>query len=233
MPRRPRSHLPTSYFHVMNRAIRKMPLFTRSRDYRAFLKLLGDGLGRHPVRLVAYCILSNHWHLIVGPADPTELSRLMHWVTTTHAMHWHRRRKTVGQGPVYQGRFRSVVLETLDDLLRATRYVERNGLEAGLVKRAQDWPWCSLSERLRPTAPIELVTEPFLTSPAWIDYVNAPRTPAERLSEGGRPGTHTAGSVENRPVPREALRLGDDFAEEPGRLTGIAKRRHDPISRVS
>jgi putative transposase len=225
MPRRLRSHLPTGYFHVLNRASRKAPLFKRPPDYRAFLEVLSQGLARHPVRLVAYCILSNHWHLILGPTDPSTLSRLMHWVTVTHAVRWHRRRKTVGQGPVYQGRFKSEVLESLEHLMRATRYVERNALRAGLVQRAQDWPWCSLSARFRPTPPVSLVSTPFLLSDAWIDYVNAPRTPSESL----RPGTSQAETVENRPDPLDAL---DDLAEQPGGLAGVAERLEHFVGRV-
>jgi putative transposase len=58
--------------------------------------------------------------------------------------------------------------------MRTCRYVERNALRAGLVRRAQDWPWCSLADRLRPEPRLPLVSTPFLVSDAWIEYVNAP-----------------------------------------------------------
>jgi putative transposase len=102
-----------------------MPLFQRPADYRAFLAALDEGLRRHPVRLVAYCVLANHFHLVVGPTDPGRLSQLMHWVCTTHAKRWHSRRDSIGQGPVYQGRFKSFVVVEAGELVRVCRYVER------------------------------------------------------------------------------------------------------------
>jgi putative transposase len=210
MPRRKRSSYPSTYFHIINRAAGRITLFRTSQEYRAFLKVLREGLERHPVRLVSYCVLSNHWHLVMGPVGNDELSKVMHWVTATHAMRWRKRRKTVGQGPVYQGRFRALVKESPDALMSACRYVERNALSAGLVDRAQDWPWSSLTERLLDEPRVPLVDTPFLASSGWLDYVNVPRTLAERL---GRPGTRKTKSVENRPVPHDVL---GDVTEEPG-----------------
>ena len=112
MARRPRHAVPSQFFHVINRAVRKEPLFQNPRDYRAFVNILHDGLERWPVRLLSYCILPNHWHLVVEPAGTRDLSKLMHWVTTTHAVRLHRRRRTSGQGPIYQGRFKAVPIHT-------------------------------------------------------------------------------------------------------------------------
>lgn len=220
MPRRPRNQSAPGFFHVINRSVRKTPLFQRPTDYRAFLAVLDEGLRRHPVRLVAYCVLPNHFHLVAGPTDPARLSHLMHWVCTTHARRWHSHRKSIGQGPVYQGRFKAVAVEEAGELVRVSRYVERNALRAGLVRRAQDWPWCSLSDRLRPTTGLPLVTTPFLEHRGWIDYVNAPLTLAERLA---RPGSYEAETVEKRPVP-----LNDD-AEAPGWFGGGVEERENGV----
>ena len=206
MPRRPRYRSAPGYFHVLNRSVRKATLFRRPLDYRAFLDVLAAGLERHPIRLVAYCVMPNHFHLVLGPSDPPPVSQLMHWVSSTHARRLHRHRSTVGQGPVYQGRFKSIGVDGADELVRVCRYVERNALRAGLVRRAQDWPWCSLSERLRPTPSLPLVTTPFLEHDGWIAYVNAPLTARERLA--ARPGSERAETVENEPVP---LRHGADL----------------------
>src|SRR5687767_10869006 len=130
MPRRRRSTLGTTCFHILNRSARKIKLFQKRQDYSAFVDVLADGLKRHPVRLVGYCLMPNHWHLVLGPADPSAVSQLLHWVTTTHAIRWQRHRKTVGLGPVYQGRFKCQSLEAMEQLMRACRYVERNALSA-------------------------------------------------------------------------------------------------------
>ena len=94
-------------------------MFQKRHDYRAFLQVLTEGLEKHPVRLVSYCLLSNHWHLVMGPMAHTQLSKMMQWVTVTHAVRWRHHTKTVGQGPVYQGRYTSVpVLSALSSVRR-------------------------------------------------------------------------------------------------------------------
>ena len=205
MPRRPRTLDSEYYFHVINRSARKATLFERSKDYRDFLRILREGLERHPVRLVAYCVMSNHWHLVVGPVGTIDLSRLMHWVTTTHAVRFHRRRSTVGQGPVYQGRFKSHAIDSSGQLLRAIRYVERNALAAHLVRRAEHWPWGSLADRQRASPALPLQGAPFLSSRAWIQHVNA----AHLLEDDQpRPVPDRWKSVETRPVPLRDLAQG-------------------------
>ncbi len=240
MARRRRTSLGVGFFHVLNRSARRRVLFQRPRDYRAFLAILAEGLDRHPARLLSYCVLANHWHLVLGPVDPRTLSKLLHWVTVTHAVRWQHHRQTVGEGPVYQGRFKSIAIGATDELVRACRYVERNGLRAGLVGRAEDWPWCSLSERRYSRSQIPLASTPFLASQAWADYVNAPITLQERLRLGG-PGTELVETVENRHDPLLHLPHGAEApggfvrgvegAEEGGRVSGRADE-DDPHAHV-
>lgn len=196
MPRRRRRLDSEHYFHVINRSSFRVPIFLRPKDYRDFLSILREGLQRFSVPLVAYCIMDNHWHLVVGPTGTPGLSRLLHWVTTTHAVRIHRRRKTVGEGPVYQGRFKSHVIEEAGQLVRVCRYVERNALAAGLVRRAQDWPWGSLADRLRSLPALPLTGASFLSSETWIRHVNA-----EHREAPPRPVPDLWKPVEKRPVP--------------------------------
>lgn len=201
MPRRARSSQRASYFHVINRSARRLVLFAQPADYRAFLAILSQALEQHPVRLIAYAVMPNHWHLVVGPTDTKALSQCLHWVTATHAIRLNRQRQAVGHGPVYQGRFNSLEIPAVGDLVRVCRYVERNALQARLVRRAQDWPWASLSERLHPSQDLPLVNTPFLSSRAWADYVNT-----------SRPGDDAAVNLLERVDPL------DHFAESPGRF---------------
>jgi putative transposase len=214
MPRRPRSAHTSAYFHVINRSVRKATLFQTSRDYRAFLLVLNEGLQRYPLPVLAYCVLANHWHLVVGPVGTDRLSRLMQWVSATHAQRWHRRRQSVGEGPVYQGRFKSHPIDAPGQLVRVCRYVERNALTAQLVRRAQDWPWCSLSTRLALGDDVPLTSAPFLSSEAWVDHVN-----------GFRPGEDDEPS--SVPWRRESVEKGSvplrDVAEEPGGLVRVSQ----------
>ena len=198
MPRRARSTQRASYFHVINRSVRRLVLFTQPADYRAFLSILSQALEQHPVRLIAYSVMPNHWHLVMGQTDTATLSRCLHWVTSTHALRLHRLRQSVGEGPVYQGRFTSVEIPAVGDLVRVCRHVERNALHAGLVRQAQDWPWASLAERLQASPSVPLVNAPFLSSRAWADYVNTKR-----------PGDDDAHNLLTRVAPL------DDSAEAP------------------
>ena len=209
MPRQRHPAGSAHFFHVINRSVRLGPIFARPSDYRAFLAVLDEGAERYAMRLMAYCILGNHWHLLLGPSDTAALSGFMRWVTSTHAGRWHHHRRTVGQGPVYQSRFHSVPIGSTAELVRTCRYVERNALTAGLVRRAQDWPWCSLAERLRPEPRVPVVSTVFLTSSAWIDYVNAAGSLREELAETARERR------DERPT-----KTSDDVTEDPGGFSG-------------
>src|SRR5688572_6193244 len=125
MPRRARSTQRSSYFHVINRSVRRLVLFTQPADYRAFLSILSQALEQHPVRLLAYSVMPSHWHLVMGQTDTETLSRCLHWVTSTH-MRLNRHQ----EGPIYQGRFTSVQIPAVGDLVRVCRYVERNALRS-------------------------------------------------------------------------------------------------------
>ena len=214
MSRQARMLLPKGYVHVINRGANHAPLFERSRDYREFLCILREGLRKFPVTVLAYCLMSNHWHLVVGPVGTKRLSRLIHWVATTHAMRFHHRRGTRGEGRVYHGRFRSHPIESSGQLLQTIRYVERNALCARLVSRAQDWPWGSLADRQHVTPALPLQGGPFLSSRMWIDHVNA-----GDLLEDEPPR-----AVEDlwKPFTNRLLR---DLADEPGVRKTAKKRR--------
>lgn len=168
----PRRTLGPGYFHVSNRTHQRLPMFVRPADYRAFLTVLTDALGRYPVDLIAFCILPTHWHLVLGPAGIPVLSRFARWVSATHAIRCRISRDRTKAAPLYQGRFSSVSLYRATDLVRACRYVERNALAAGLVRRAQDWPWGSLAQRLAGSTEVPIASAPFLTTAAWVAYVN-------------------------------------------------------------
>jgi putative transposase len=134
-------------YHALNRANRRATLFEQADDYAAFLRVVREGQQLHPVRLLAYCLMPNHWHLVAWPEQDRELSRLVGWVTVTHTQRWHAQRGTAGSGHLYQVRFKSFPVTADAHLLVVCRYVERNALRAGLVARAEDWPWGSLYQR--------------------------------------------------------------------------------------
>jgi len=165
------------YYHLINRGNNKSVVFQQPGDYRSFLRLIDAAQERIRLKLLAFCLMPSHVHLVVSPDGATDVSRWMHWLMTTHSHRHHLRYGT--SGCVWQGRFRSFPIKCDGHLLTVMRYVERNALRAGLVERAEHWPWGSHAWRLgRAAGP--LLTDPPVPLPSdWTSYVNAPQTPAE------------------------------------------------------
>jgi len=178
MPRRHRLFFETGLvFHVLNRGAKRAVLFHEDDDYDSFVGLLRAAVSRFKVAVYAYCLMPNHWHVVIAPGSGHELSRFMHWLTVMHASHWHVKRDSVGQGAVYQGRFKAIPVGTDHHFLRLVRYVERNAMQAGIVNRAEDWRWSSLSRRGIDAC--WLSDWPVPRPDDWIDEVNATPPPAE------------------------------------------------------
>lgn len=166
-------------YHVVNRAAGRLVLFESSSDFAAFEYLLRDVLMRTRMRIIAYCLMRNHWHLLLWPMVDGDLTTFMHRLTTTHARRWVLAHDAVGRGAVYQSRFKSIPVQSTCHLLTVWRYVERNPLRANLVNSAQDWDWSSLSlTRDRRKAPV-LCASPVERPSSWVDFVNTPQTDAE------------------------------------------------------
>ena len=159
-------------FHVMNRGVRRSQLFDSDTDYQSCLIVLAAAFARYPATLLAYCLMPNHFHLVVSPTADGQMSKLMQWFTATHSRRWHLRNGTRGTGAVYQGRFKAFVVQEDDHFLTVCRYVERNPLRAKLVTRAEDWPWSSLADRARPFQVLNAAPWPVDRPPNWRDLVN-------------------------------------------------------------
>uniref|UniRef100_UPI00196B28C2 transposase n=1 Tax=Aquisphaera insulae TaxID=2712864 RepID=UPI00196B28C2 len=94
-----------------------------------------QALARYQMRLLAYCLMPNHFHLLVWPREAGDLSDFMRWLTMTHTQRWHAYHRTVGTGHLYQGRYKSFPVQSVEHFLTVCHYVERNALRAGLVER--------------------------------------------------------------------------------------------------
>ncbi len=174
MPRRPRLSTGGLAYHVLNRRVGRMALFEEPADYQAFEKILQEACERTAIRLVAYCLMPNHWHLLLWPRQDGELSEVMRWITVTHTQRWHAHRHSSGSGPVYQGRFKSFPVQTDEHFLTVARYVERNALRAKLVDRAEKWQWSSLWRWAQEDPKLsEFLSEwPVERPRQWIKWVN-------------------------------------------------------------
>jgi len=94
-------------YHVLNRAVGRAKLFSKQGDYAAFLNVLSQADDFVPMRLLAYCLMPNHWHLVLWPKKDGDLSEYLRWLTVTHTQRWHAHHHTSGTGSLYQGRFKS------------------------------------------------------------------------------------------------------------------------------
>jgi putative transposase len=163
---------------VWNRAAGRMKMFRTDEDFLAFERVMAEAKERVPIRILDYCVLSNRWHFVVWPKKDGELSAFFRWLAHTHAMRWRVAHRSVGDGPVYQARFKSLPVQQDEHLLKLCRYVEWNPVAAGRVKRAEEYRWGSLWVRRSGTAKQKRLLSPWpVDCPRdWVKTVNTPMT---------------------------------------------------------
>jgi putative transposase len=127
-------------YHVINRGNNRQIVFHKDADFAAFLDALGDLKQRKPFDLYGYCLMSNHFHLLLRPRG-VPISRIMQSLTVSHTQRYHRHYQSGGH--VWQGRFKSPVVQDDAHLLCVLRYIEANPLRAKLVTRAERYRWSS------------------------------------------------------------------------------------------
>ena len=231
MPRKPRVSRGGLVYHVMNRGNNRDAIFHKQADYDAFLKVLSQVREAEPgVRLLGFCLMPNHWHLVLWPKADGQLSRFVQLLSTTHVRRYFAHYHTDSGGHLYQGRFRAFPIQRDDHLLSVLRYVEANPLrakKADKVKRGRDWKWSSLSARLSGD-PLKLLDAWPIDRPGdWEQLVDRPlpepeleavRTSVKRGSPFGSPQW----------VNRTARELGLEYTLRPrGRPP---KRKPEPAA---
>jgi putative transposase len=197
MPRTARKAPGGIIFHVINRGVGRRGIFEKDEDFAAFERVMVHALKADPVDLLTYCLMPNHWHLLLRPQHDEQLGKFMQRLTMTHTRRWQEHFHQVGVGHLYQGRFKSFPVQENGHFLTVARYIERNALRAGLVERAECWRWSSLWRRTVPCADplvtaLKLAPWPMDSPPDWLAWVNEPQTARElaavRLSlDKGKP----------------------------------------------
>ena len=177
MPRTARASVGNVVYHVINRGNAKNDVFHKRDDYAAFLKLINEASDRLPMRLIGYCLMTNHFHLVLWPHNDGDLSRWMQWLMTSHVRRYHRHYNSSGH--VWQGRFKAFPIQQDEHLLTVLRYVERNPVRARMVRKAQRYLWSSVSVKVPCDDPPKLDVGPYPRGSGWLDWVNEPQTEAE------------------------------------------------------
>ena len=198
MPRPLRPIADGLVYHVINRGNNRQPVFHGEGDFAAFLKAVADLKQRKAFDLYGYCLMSNHIHLLIRPREGT-ISRIVQSLLVSHTQRYHRVHRSGGH--VWQGRFKSPVIQDDDHLLTVLRYIEANPLRARLVEHAGAYRWSSFGCHgdgradilLGPVVPYEaLAAGAAARQRRWSAYVH--QTPDEtelaairRSSETGLP----------------------------------------------
>ena len=173
MPRTNRVAVGDTIYHALNRANGRQTIFSNDAEYQHFVDLLCDASDMIAMRILAYCIMPNHWHLVLYPRQDGDMGEYLRLVTTTHVRHRRVQTKTVGHGHLYQGTYKSFPVETDTYLVQLIRYVEQNPLRAKLVNRAEEWHWSSLWMREQGTQRKAFLAElPTDLPPDYLSWVN-------------------------------------------------------------
>ena len=180
MPRTARIAPGGLIYHVLNRGVGKMKLFRSRKDFEAFQRCLVATQQSTPVRMLAYCVMNNHWHLVLWPEEDGDLAKFMLRLTTMHVRRWLINRHQVGTGHVYQGRYKSFAVQEDDHLATVCRYVERNPVRAGAADASAQWLWSSAGQNALPDAlRVGLTDLPIPRRRDWAQWGDLPQTPAE------------------------------------------------------
>ena len=147
MARKRRCIVPGAYYHVCNRATEKRVLFSTPSDFDLWVKTLHETIELYPLKIHAFCVMPNHWHILASsPSGPT-FTKAMQWLGATHAIRWRKRADSVGKGAVYQSRYRCHRVKPNQVFWVVARYIERNPVRAGLTESPYNWDWSSAGQK--------------------------------------------------------------------------------------
>lgn len=155
MPRRPRLELPGIPLHVTHRGVNRAATFLDDQDFSHYRRRLGDALARHGIALHAYVLMSNHVHLLLTPPAPGRLSAAMRELGQGYVPAFNRRHGRTGT--LWEGRFKSCLVDSEGYLLAVHRYIELNPVRAAMTAAAEHYRWSSAG------ASLGLVADPILT----------------------------------------------------------------------
>jgi len=146
MPSGPRLLLERACYHILARGNGKQKVFLEQNDFLVCIKKLREYKQEHGFLLYGYCLMPNHIHLIGEPIVPENLSKFMHAFLRSYTAYFNNRYARVGH--LWQGRFKSKVINKDGYLINCVNYIEFNPLRAGLVKSAAEYQWSSYKERV-------------------------------------------------------------------------------------
>lgn len=163
-------------FHVLNRSVARRTIFGKDADYLAFLNVFSETMRTRPMRICAFCLMPNHWHMLLWPEHDGDLRAFMQQLTNTHVKRWKEHYHENGYGHLYQGRYKSFPVQTEEYFYNVAQYVERNPVRARLTDRVESWAWSSRGLTSCSNAAAPTLSPWPLPRPAdWLEIVNRPQ----------------------------------------------------------
>ncbi len=153
-----------------------MRIFSKPADYQLFIDILLAAQKECDIRILAFVLMPNHWHLTLFPRNDGDMRQFMHQVTNAHTRRVHADTHTTGTGPLYQGRYKSFIVENDQHLLTVIKYIERNPVRAKLVKRCEEWKWGSAYTRIQGSMEQRSVLHapPVALPKRYVSWINEP-----------------------------------------------------------
>lgn len=180
MPRPPRVDHPAAWHHVINRGSAGSDVFHNDQDRQLFVELLAEAAAKSGLEVHAYCLMSNHYHLLLRSLDGRLTEGMRHLSSRfTQTMNYRRGR----DGPLFRGRFASIGIANDAHLVQASRYIHLNPVTAGLAQRPEDWPWSSASAYVGNVSGPEWLKTEFVLS--LLDAPRSARTEYRQFLDEG------------------------------------------------
>jgi putative transposase len=189
MARLPRLTLAGYPHHVIQRGNNRQPIFVSAADYKALLDLLEESAKKFDVAVHAYVLMSNHFHLLATPQTAEGLPKMMQAVGRSYVRYFNDAQGR--SGTLWEGRYKSSVIQTERYLLACMAYIDLNPLRAGLVAAPQDYPWSShmhylgaRSDRMITPHALywELGNTPFAREAAYAELVQSGVNPVQQAA---------------------------------------------------
>lgn len=140
MPRKPNLWFPGAKYHIINRGIRRNPLFEDDDDYYQYLSLLTEAKGKFPFSIQSYCLMTNHTHIQIQTID-TSPDKFMHFLNLRYAKYFNKKYSYTGH--VFEKRYAYELVDSIEYEIELSKYIHLNPLKAGIVHKLEDYPWSS------------------------------------------------------------------------------------------
>ena len=137
MPRYPRNYLDTSFFHVMSQGINKSYIFEDEIDIKFYIKNMYEIKDNYSVKIIAYCIMNNHTHVLIETKTTENLSKYMHCLNTRYGLYYNKKHKRIGY--VFRDRYKAEGIYSEEQLYNCIKYIYDNPVKAGVCNKAEEY----------------------------------------------------------------------------------------------